>query len=552
VSRAGLIAAVALLAGGCADLLGIGAPGRDPADVDGSTTDAATDAAIDAGVCVAQTTMSCYDGPAGTMGVGQCTIGTRTCNGDGTAWGECVGQGAPAVERCGGLADATDENCDGSPSCTGAYVRVDAPAAASSEGIGRIGADAAGNHYLLGDYYQAFTFGGFALPPGEQGEIFLAKRTAGGTLAWARGLAGLGWQVPLDLLVAPDGSTTVVGLYTTTENVPWMIGSRPLSTANVGAPWMFIARFDPSGAPVWASTIEGVGPLDHMGEARAYLAAAPAGGVFVAVSFGDDANAFFYGPDGGPGYTQLDVFPDRTITLLRLSATGTLVDRFAFSSDGPLYAGGVGVDGSGNIIVAGTNHGAEIDLGVTADCPGGGDGFFLKLGPPPDYEPRFCNGLPGRPERILVDALGFTYATGSQLVGATLVPFVAKMTSAGGAAWSVIATGSGGGTLSDVAVDAAEHVVVAGTCSGGALDFNPGAAGGDVVAGTGDTTCTAKYTAAGAWLWSKTIASSSARAVTTLPFGNVLVAGRYGGVVDFGGGPVTSSGADMFLLELRP
>ena len=52
-------------------------------------------------------TRSCYDGPAGTAGNGQCTGGAQTCNfGD---WGGCVGQVTPAVELC----DGRDNNCDG-------------------------------------------------------------------------------------------------------------------------------------------------------------------------------------------------------------------------------------------------------------------------------------------------------------------------------------------------------------------------------------------------------------------------------------------------------
>ncbi|MBI5498625.1 MAG: putative metal-binding motif-containing protein, partial [Deltaproteobacteria bacterium] len=52
-------------------------------------------------------TRPCYDGSAGTEGVGTCVAGVQTCAG-GTFRG-CVGQVLPAVERC----DSGDENCDG-------------------------------------------------------------------------------------------------------------------------------------------------------------------------------------------------------------------------------------------------------------------------------------------------------------------------------------------------------------------------------------------------------------------------------------------------------
>ena len=57
---------------------------------------------------------SCYDGPAGTAGVGRCTAGTRTCASG--AWGACAGEVVPASESCNG----TDDDCnhvvdDGAP-----------------------------------------------------------------------------------------------------------------------------------------------------------------------------------------------------------------------------------------------------------------------------------------------------------------------------------------------------------------------------------------------------------------------------------------------------
>lgn len=56
-----------------------------------------------------------YTGPANTENVGPCVSGTRTCLGDGSAFGACMGEVLPATENC---ATATDENCDGqTPPC---------------------------------------------------------------------------------------------------------------------------------------------------------------------------------------------------------------------------------------------------------------------------------------------------------------------------------------------------------------------------------------------------------------------------------------------------
>jgi hypothetical protein len=50
---------------------------------------------------------TCYTGPSGTLGVGICKAGTKTCSGG--AWGSCVGQVLPATEIC----DTLDNNCNG-------------------------------------------------------------------------------------------------------------------------------------------------------------------------------------------------------------------------------------------------------------------------------------------------------------------------------------------------------------------------------------------------------------------------------------------------------
>lgn len=62
--------------------------------------------------------MSCYDGPAGTAGVGACKAGVATCLMDGSGFGPCQGQIIPQVEDC---QTAADEDCDGAtPPCPGA------------------------------------------------------------------------------------------------------------------------------------------------------------------------------------------------------------------------------------------------------------------------------------------------------------------------------------------------------------------------------------------------------------------------------------------------
>ncbi|MFT3774684.1 MAG: MopE-related protein [Minicystis sp.] len=60
--------------------------------------------------CTPNAKESCYTGPAGTLGVGACAAGTRTCNAQGTAWGPCEDDLTPQPENC---FDLLDNDCNG-------------------------------------------------------------------------------------------------------------------------------------------------------------------------------------------------------------------------------------------------------------------------------------------------------------------------------------------------------------------------------------------------------------------------------------------------------
>ena len=54
------------------------------------------------------TAVVCYEGPDGTLGIGECRAGIRYCT-DGNFGGPCDSQILPVQERC----DDLDNDCDG-------------------------------------------------------------------------------------------------------------------------------------------------------------------------------------------------------------------------------------------------------------------------------------------------------------------------------------------------------------------------------------------------------------------------------------------------------
>jgi len=69
---------------------------------------------------------SCYDGPIGTLNIGECKAGTETCAD--SAFGSCIGQVKPTAELC----NTKDDDCDGlvdeadATGCTIYYLDADA------------------------------------------------------------------------------------------------------------------------------------------------------------------------------------------------------------------------------------------------------------------------------------------------------------------------------------------------------------------------------------------------------------------------------------------
>jgi hypothetical protein len=107
-------------------------------EVCGDSIDNDCDGVADDGcVCAPGSSAACYDGPAGTEGVGACTAGAQLCNADGTGYGACAGTITPVDEVCG---DNVDNDCDGvaDDGC------VCAPGASSSCYVGPPGTDGVG------------------------------------------------------------------------------------------------------------------------------------------------------------------------------------------------------------------------------------------------------------------------------------------------------------------------------------------------------------------------------------------------------------------------
>ncbi len=162
------------------------------------------------------------------------------------------------------------------------------------------------------------------------------------------------------------------------------------------------------------------------------------------------------------------------------------------------------------------------------------------------------------PSSVAVDASGNSYVTGimygnvnfgtGTLTSAGRADmFIAKYSPAGAVQW-VRQFGDAADQFGNgIAVDASGNVYVVGYFFG-TVDF-----GGGPLTSNGYDIFLAKYTTNGVHLWSKVLGGASSdmgQAIAVDPSGNVYVAGQFAATVDFGGGPLTSAGGfDGFLAK---
>jgi hypothetical protein len=444
------------------------------------------------GVCAPGTSRACYSGPAATEGVGVCKGGTQPCNADGQSYGPCEGEVLPAaVDDC---ATDQDENCDG----------------AVNDGC----------ECSPGDTEPCYT--GTA---GTQdvGPCHGGTRTCGADHAWG---ACEGEVVPAaedcstpddedcDGLAFDDTDSGCVCEPDTTE---------PCDTGIPGVCAPGTHTCDPDGKAysacaqdVQASFDDCTTPEDEDcdGEALACDGSTLAGGAIFGTGFDDVAFAVAADPSGeivvggvtngttiGFGVTA------GAMQVIRFDAAGVELWNKTFGAGGHAVARGVALDGTGNVYVVG-HFAGSIDFG---------------------------NGIPP-----------FTSNNG----GGDTDLVLAKLDPAGDALWAQTFGAAGSPQYGyAIAVDAAGNAVITGGFVS-SIDFGAGA----LASAGGSDVFVAKFDPTGLVVWSKKAgnnADQTGRAIAVTPQGDVVVAGGFGGQIDFGGGPLISAGiGDVFVAEL--
>jgi hypothetical protein len=512
-------------------------------------------------VCLPGSVAPCYTGPAGTQGVGPCAGGTKTCDGQGTGYGACVGDVVPQPETC---TTPVDDDCNGQTNEGGAGC-VCLPGATSScysgpAGTVGVGICKGGTQVCNGQGTAQGPCVGEVLPQAEtcatpvdddcNGQVneggvgcVCAPNATVSCYPGPAGTAGVG--------ICKAGTQVCNGQGT---GASACVGSTLPQLENCATPAdedCDGAAAPCSGTHVWS--LGWGGPLDDEGNSLAVDAANN-------IYFGGYAN----GPvDFGCGLTAVAPGNDAAL-LMKRSPAGACLWNKSFGHNSQIV--GVATDPSSNVVATGI-YGADIDLGnglVTS--AGGNDGFVVKLDPSgaPLWSRTFGDAVAQTADSVAVDSAGnviaYGYFNGTiDLGGGPMLSagssdlYVVKYSPTGVHLWSKRFGDVATQLAKGLAVDTSGNIVITGTLNG-TVSFGGAAV---TTAGNGDS-FVAKLSPSGAHLWSKAFGDATNQVgsgVATDAAGNVILSGYFLGTMNFGAptAPMTTAGgADCYIAKLDP
>ncbi len=119
----------------------------------------------------------------------------------------------------------------------------------------KISTDASGNAFVTGIFASSpITFGSITLSSAGSNDMFIAKYDPSGTVLWAKSAGGGNIDGGSDISTDASGNVFVTGGF---QSSPITFGLTTLTNTNVGSDDMFIVKYDPAGNVLWAKNAVG-------------------------------------------------------------------------------------------------------------------------------------------------------------------------------------------------------------------------------------------------------------------------------------------------------
>jgi PKD repeat protein len=371
---------------------------------------------------------------------------------------------------------------------SGAAVWVRQIGAESNDGGNAIAVDGNGDVVVTGYCSNAVDFGnGVLTTSGGDYDIFVAKYSGvDGRYLWAKRFATAASEYGYGIAVDANGNVFATGVFYGTLD----FGTGAL-TSSGGSADVWLAKYSPTGTPLWAKQIGGTGTDFGYG-----VAVDPSGNPVLVGRMSGTVSLGGGALTSAGGY---DVFLAKYA-----AADGHYLWGKVFGGTGDDYGDAVAVDGSGDVYVTG-NFPGTINFG---------DGGVTSAGSTDGYVAKYAG------------------TDGHYL-------------------WAKPLGGTGGDAGSGVAVDGQQNVIVTGYFSG-VVNFGTGSLASAGATDGFAVKYTSAGTPLWSKRFGGTATDFATRAATDAG-GDVNVIGSYSGTSDFGGGPIPSAGGfDLFLLRLAP
>jgi hypothetical protein len=243
--------------------------------------------------------------------------------------------------------------------------------------------DAVGNVYLTGDMRGTVDFDPSSSTTAVAGRSFVTKFSTAGNLIWARTFADTGQISGIgghDIAVDSSGNVYTTGIYIGKIDFDpgkrrFILDSNVAGYGNVYA--TYISALNASGNFLWAKSTQSTGGVGYHARPAA-MTLDGEGGIYIA---GEFAGTPDFNP--GTGSFRLTSAGDRDVFIWKLDTSGNFVWAGQMGGTDTDVARGVGVDGAGNIFVAGFFNGtAGFDPGTNSfnmTSAGGYDVFVAQL-----------------------------------------------------------------------------------------------------------------------------------------------------------------------------
>ena len=263
-------------------------------------------------VCQSNATQVCYDGPAGTMGVGVCKAGLSTCVGG--AWGPCLGEQAPAPEVATSLAD---ESCSKDHGET--LWKVQLPNSGE-----KLAVDGQGGAVVV--MRRDVAVAGYELiNPASYPELFVARFDATGTFLWGKEAFGTAFPTSTSFAYRLDaGANGHIALSAPTLGADSVaFGQSPIHTTGNQAVHV-IYSVGPDGKLLYAVDPPKLHPFEDTNTDHA-VAAGIDGSVFYSNGTYANQHVIKYGPAGAVAWDHINTATADSLELAALPDGGVVL-----------------------------------------------------------------------------------------------------------------------------------------------------------------------------------------------------------------------------------